>query len=294
MRIAICDDCKADRQTLMWYLGKYLGENYMDDAELAEYDNAEALLAGTNWPDILFLDIYMERLVDLIDLIEQIGLDGAEKMADSLREAIVYHKDTGNVRAASGLSVYFPYYDLNALNEMMAVYQEIDWSDDYIALTELFSSLRRNGQVMDGLFTAAIDDRPIGDNRINADTLLLVENAGQYVLSLTEAQWEMVENIQMNVLVDDGEGYIELGLDDAIEYTDDGSAIANFDYTWVALNGMTVPFYSGEYMESDERFRYTGTVPVMLNDQRVELVLAWDSEHQGGFVVGTRPVFFAG
>ena len=59
MRVAICDDILSDRQRLVEYIRRYIGENCIDDLELREYDCAEALLADKTMPDVLFLDIYM-------------------------------------------------------------------------------------------------------------------------------------------------------------------------------------------------------------------------------------------
>ena len=60
MRVAICDDIQSDRQRLVEYIRRYIGENCIDDLELREYDCAEALLADRTMPDVLFLDIYMQ------------------------------------------------------------------------------------------------------------------------------------------------------------------------------------------------------------------------------------------
>ena len=33
------------------------------------------------------------------------------------------------------------------------------------------------------------------------------------MLSLTEEQWELIQTVELNVFVDDGEGFIDMGLD---------------------------------------------------------------------------------
>jgi hypothetical protein len=43
--------------------------------------------------------------------------------------------------------------------------------------------------------------------------------------------------MEMNVFVDDGEGFIDLGLDNVYEYNEDGDLIMEYDGTWLALNG---------------------------------------------------------
>ena len=71
MKIGICDDEAADRQTLTQYVERYIEEALMDDMTLRLYDSGEALLRETALPDLLFLDIFMK---------EATGMDTAEKL----------------------------------------------------------------------------------------------------------------------------------------------------------------------------------------------------------------------
>ena len=71
MRAAICDDILSDRQRLVEYIKRYIGENCTDDLELRKYDCAEALLADERIPDVLFLNIYM-RATNGIDAAKQL------------------------------------------------------------------------------------------------------------------------------------------------------------------------------------------------------------------------------
>ena len=45
---------------------------------------------------------------------------------------------------------------------------------------------------------------------------------GGRVLSLTEDEWSLIRSVELNVFVDDGEGYIDLGYDNTFEF--DGNA----------------------------------------------------------------------
>ena len=111
------------------------------------------------------------------------------------------------------------------------------------------------------------------------------------MLQLTDEEWNLISNIQLSVFVDDGEGYIDLGQDDVYDYDEDGDLIADFDYTWVTLGGVTAAFYSEEYMEDGDYFRYTGYVPALVNGEEAQIVLVWDSLHKDGYVAGVRPDF---
>jgi len=48
---------------------------------------------------------------------------------------------------------------------------------------------------------------------------------------LPEAQWKLVQEIEQNVFVDDGEGFIDLGLDNVYDYNADGDLIMKYDGT---------------------------------------------------------------
>jgi len=57
---------------------------------------------------------------------------------------------------------------------------------------------------------------------------------------MSEEQWSLVQQMEMNVFIDDGEGFIDLGLDNVYEFNEDGDLVMEFDGTWLALNGNIV------------------------------------------------------
>ncbi|MEG0935813.1 MAG: clostripain-related cysteine peptidase [Clostridia bacterium] len=268
--------------------------------------------------------------IDLIDLAGRVGGDAAQALIERMEQAIVYNRTTRNCGGANGLSVYFPYYEPTVLDSMLTIYDGLSWPDAYTQLIRNFTTVLAGGQIMidtqespfshggGGLFSASALDDPdatagfsssswfdavlaaseaqyIEANHLSDDQLLLSEKGDGYVLSLSEAQWALVDNVQQQVYVDDGSGYIDLGSDDLAQYDDDGDLICAFDYEWVALNGQIVPYYAGEYTEKEGGyFCYTGFVPVKLNGRDMQLCLAWDSEHDGGYVMGARPVYGQG
>lgn len=64
MKLAICDDCRADRERLKEWIRK--SQYCPQDAAFFEFDSAEKLLQGYELFDAVFLDIQME------------GMDGSE------------------------------------------------------------------------------------------------------------------------------------------------------------------------------------------------------------------------
>lgn len=129
------------------------------------------------------------------------------------------------------------------------------------------------------------------DNRLNSSDLVIKEKGGQRVLSLTEEQWALVQTMEQNVFIDDGEGFIDLGLDNVFEYNDDGDLIMEYDGTWLTLNGHVVSYY----MMSDDRYGNTystkGRVPAMLNGQLVDIIVVFDNDYPDGRVLGAQRIY---
>jgi len=126
------------------------------------------------------------------------------------------------------------------------------------------------------------------DNRLDASKLVVTEKNGQRVLSLTEEQWGLIQTMEQNVFIDDGEGFIDLGLDNVFEYNDDGDLVMEYDGTWLTLNGNVVSYY----MMSDDRYGDTystkGRVPAMLNGQLVDIIVVFDNDYPDGRVLGAQ------
>ena len=122
---------------------------------------------------------------------------------------------------------------------------------------------------------------------------MLFEN-GKYGIHLKDEQWSLVQNLELNVFLDDGKGYIDLGLDNSFEINEYGVLIGEYDNSWIAINGQIVPYYYMSTLEDGDNYTITGRVPVLLNDQRAELILVFDNAHEDGYVAGYRYVYMNG
>jgi hypothetical protein len=126
------------------------------------------------------------------------------------------------------------------------------------------------------------------NNQFDPSALRITEKDGQWVLALSQAQWDLVQFMEMNVFVDDGEGFIDLGLDNVYEYNDEGALVMEYDGTWLALNGNIVSYY----LETDDHYgdTYTirGRVPAILNDQMVDIIVVFNDENPYGEVLGAQ------
>lgn len=127
----------------------------------------------------------------------------------------------------------------------------------------------------------------LSDNYFDASALVWTENAqGQRVLSLSEEQWSLVHTLELNMFYDDGEGFIDLGLDNVFEFDENGNLIGDTDRTWLAINGQPVAYYYLDTVDDGTNYTITGYVPALLNGERVKLLLVFDNENPYGFIAG--------
>ena len=125
----------------------------------------------------------------------------------------------------------------------------------------------------------------VADNHIDTSHLKWVKNKkGETVLAFDENDWEYVNDVELSVLYDDGEGYIDLGLDSILNYNDDDALLGEYDQTWLALNGNPVAFNHLETIDKGDEYSITGYVPVFVNDQLADLIIVFDEETPGGRV----------
>ena len=123
--------------------------------------------------------------------------------------------------------------------------------------------------------------------------LVITEKDGQRVLALSDEQWNLVQDVEQNVFLDDGEGFIDLGLDNVFEYNADGDLIMEYDGTWLALNGQIVSYYMTSDDRSGDSYSIKGRVPAMLNGQLVDIILVFDDQNPDGMVLGAQPKYDA-
>lgn len=150
-----------------------------------------------------------------------------------------------------------------------------------------------------GFFTGkAISNDDVADyvakNQFDTDNLSWKIDDGVYKIKMDKDQWDLIQDIAVNVFFDDGSGYIDLGLDHSFEFDDQGNLVANTDGTWLAINGQPVAFYYTDSVDNGDYYSISGYVPAMLNDERVELIINFNNEHPNGFIVGARAVYVDG
>ncbi|WP_251317000.1 clostripain-related cysteine peptidase [Flintibacter muris] len=269
--------------------------------------------------------------VDLVHLAKNLGSQEANALADTLLGAVKYNRTSSNMTNAYGVSIYFPYRNnSSAVNNAVKSYQAVGMDSDYIRCIQQFSDMKTAGQhssggsnsmsalegmlgsnvslediagflqmaMRDGLFSDRSLDleqtaQYISDHHLIGEDLRWSEyqEDGTPVLRLSEEQWSLVQDLDLNVFVDDGGGYIDLGLDNVFDFNDNGDLLGAYDNTWLAINGQPVAYYHTGTVDDGEHYTITGYVPVLHNGQRSELLLTFDNDQPYGYVAGVRAVY---
>lgn len=120
------------------------------------------------------------------------------------------------------------------------------------------------------------------------------ETDGTYTLSLADDQWELIQSLQVNMFLDDGEGYIDLGLDNVYSFTDDGKLIGDTSNAWLAIDGQPIAYYYEDSVIDGDTYTIMGHSPVLINGDRAELILVFDNAHPSGYIAGARLAYVDG
>ena len=150
---------------------------------------------------------------------------------------------------------------------------------------------------MDWLDVELVADKAsyIADNYIDpGDIIVTVRPDGKRVLTLTDEQWALIQSVELNVFVDDGEGFIDLGLDNVFEF-DGNDLLLDFDGNWLTVNGHIAAFY----MDYADDSATVGHIPAMLTQtadgdtvsQFVYLEVVFDEANPSGTITGARPMY---
>ena len=129
----------------------------------------------------------------------------------------------------------------------------------------------------------------LAENRFDAAQLSWTSDAaGNRVIYMDAEQWGLIQSLELNVFYDDGAGYIDLGLDNVYDFTDEGGLLGAFGGTWLAINEQPVAYYHEETYDDGASYMITGRVPVLLNGERADLILVFDSDNPKGYIAGAR------
>lgn len=290
---------------------------------------------------------YLDQ-VDLVDLAENINVNGSSELIDAVKSAVKYNK-TQNISSSNGLSIYFPYSSLSMVNSMIEIYDGINMDENYTNVVKSFATYASSGQIVTqnsgssstSLFDVLLDDDYYTNdyyyshdnyydyfsgsqgsygyediygsgydswmsdmaidlmssffrsNRVvKPSSLSVINKNNQRVVSLSDDEWNLIDSVTLNMFIDDGKGYLDLGKDNSFELNNDGDLIVSADGTWLTINGHVVSykFVSEEYID-DNNYKILGYIPAYLNNQRVNLIINFTNDNPDGIVLGAQSIY---
>ena len=113
---------------------------------------------------------------------------------------------------------------------------------------------------------------------------------GQQVLHLSDAEWDAIEYVKLNVFVDTGAAFIDLGLDNLYDFDDDLNLIGEYDGTWLSLDKHVVAYYQLDGWHEGSQYWSRGYIPAFVNAEHANLILRFDNSHPKGQILGVKPI----
>ena len=145
----------------------------------------------------------------------------------------------------------------------------------------------------------------LAENKFDPDQLVWTkQSGGVYGITMDQANWSLVQDIRLNIFVDDGTGYIDLGLDSIYDLTEDGKLLSQEKNSWIYVGNKTedkgtyraVAYYYTDANTENNKTSYYGYVPALLTDkslgienQRIELQFAFIDD--AWTITGYRTVY---
>lgn len=268
--------------------------------------------------------------IDLVHLAQNLGTQEGNALMDALLGAVKYNRTSSNMTNAYGLSIYFPYRETSTVNQAVSTFEQIGMDEAYTKCIRQFADVAASGQAVSGgsnsplpallgtlggsagistgdiasLLTGILGGRSLdmrsaeeylAEHRFADEALVWSTGEdGVPVMRLSEDQWGLVQTLELNLFYDDGEGYIDLGLDNVYEFDTAGGLLGINNATWLAINGQPVAYYHTYTVDDGESYTITGRVPVLHNGSRAELILVFTDDQPHGFVAGVQTVYTGG
>lgn len=251
--------------------------------------------------------------VDMYDLVRRADFEGKEELLAAIESCVKYRNDS-SLTGSYGLAMYFPYSAMEAYGDTSRILDSIGFSEP-LEVYNYFLSVMAGGQSRNetGNGLATIRERDYEEENWYRDyqaefdygeeygDLYLEETEEGFELILDEEVWDLITDIQLVVMVYDGEDYLNLGYDNLVSWSEDGNLLLDFGYYWVSIDGQPVPFFADTVYEEEGAMIYSGRVYATLNgDTEIELYLEWkpvteemaqqDEFEAEGFIKGYRVV----
>ena len=224
--------------------------------------------------------------MDIIDFIEKTSVEGNDELKKAISEAVIYQKS--NMKGANGMAMYYPNRSIEKFDQMIGLFDALQFDPAYKeSLSSLCTIMAQSDlETREGSGYSKKewyrDDiaRQYEEETKNkfSEWIPYREEDGNYVVDLTPEQLDIMTYGALEVWLDTGSGYMEMGM--SIWDGDDGkdNIVAGYDSSWMTLDDVFIPYYMQDIgIRTDGSAYAYGYVPAVLNEQdyiyiRLELV----------------------
>ncbi len=266
-------------------LGNSEGKELADSLKGAvKYNKTSQNMTNAYGLSIYFPYRTTNKVDNMVSTYDEIGMDDSYSECIQKFASMAYYGQAAGNGAAGGNSSAASTLFGSGTNSM-------DNAEAVMQMINLFMNTSLSDRDATAFLDKGVDIETAADyiveNNIDAASIEWKTNAsGDNVIALSEDQWDSVEGIELSTFVDDGSGYIDLGLDNVFDWDEDGNLIANTDRSWIAIDNQIVAYYHIDTTGDSDNYTITGRVPVMLNGTRADLILVFDSENEDGYIAG--------
>ena len=265
--------------------------------------------------------------VDFVHLAKNMNTSEGDALAEVILSSVKYNRTSSNMTNSYGLSIYFPLRKASMVDDAVETYEAIGMDEEYARCIQAFASMEVSGQAMSGGTSSPVPslmDMLIGSGNaagfsyedfgflsgrsLNDDEMAAYFEANSFdgsllqwqdtrngaALVLPEDEWELVQELHANMFVDDGQGFIDLGLDNVYEFDEAGNLLAPSECTWIAINEQPVAYYHESTVDDGENYSIMGRIPVLYNGERSELVVEFTNANPYGTIIGVRRIYVDG
>ena len=135
----------------------------------------------------------------------------------------------------------------------------------------------------------------IADHSFDYSQLNFKEDGdGIAYFTISKEQWPLVTDLALSMYYDDGEGYIDLGIDNIFELSAQGDVLEPSSATWMTVGGQLVAYYYENTIQDGADYTITGYIPCLLNGELVRLLVVFDNEYPDGHITGYQPMYTEG
>ncbi len=254
-------------------------------------------------------------LIDIVDFAKKADLEGLDALKDAIQSAVKYSDSTART-GVYGLSMYFPYTNLQNYGYAKDIFVDFGYGGSIYEFFDSFVNILAGGQTYSNsrslmeTVTGEENTQPVTDyssyawyddsevesytyDTIDYSALEILQDAatGSWYLPMTEEDWDLITAVEMQILFDDGEGYIDLGSDQYWETDEAGNLLLNYgaDNTWYAIDGQIVCYYALETIFTETDVVFVGYVPAVLNGTTdIDIIIQRDGEYGEDYIAGYR------